>query len=225
MHCNIVLSGTSCKLCASGTCLYNVSRWTPKGQMIVHIHEHKESINRLVVTSFLSQSSLLMSTSLPSHNLPSLLTLLPSFSHSSLPSHNLPPFSQPPSLLTTSSLLTLLHPFHRSLSLHPLLPLLSSCLPLLFLVLFCIFKGHCQNSTVFVMIATSHFFVSSPPSFPTRIQVLQDSTIFATFSDDGTTKVWDVHKLEGRNLISRAKLSYSQQGSSNISMSKMYIII
>jgi len=42
--------------------------------------------------------------------------------------------------------------------------------------------------------------------------VLKDSTLFATFSDDGTTKVWDVQKLEGRNLISKAKLSYSQQG-------------
>ena len=213
MYCNIVLSGTSCKLCASGTCLYNVSRWTPKGQMIVHIHEHKESINRLVVTSLFftilppfSHSSLLMSTSLPSHN--------PLFS------------CQPPSLLTIPpSLLTLLHPFHHPHSLYPLLPLLSSCLLLLFLFLSCIYKSHCQNSTVFVMIPSSHFFVSSPPSFPTRIQVLQDSTIFVTFSDDGTTKVWDVHKLEGRNLISKAKLSYSQQGSSNISTSKMYIII
>ena len=74
MCCNIVLSGTSCELCASGTCLYNVSRWTPKGQMIVHIHEHKESINRLVVTS------------LPFHS-------PPPFSQSSFPFHTPPPFS------------------------------------------------------------------------------------------------------------------------------------
>ena len=167
MYCNIVLSGTSCKLCASDTCLYNVSRWTPKGQMIVHIHEHKESINRLVVTSFLSQSSL------ASHTPPFLLTLLPPFSQppslltTSLPSHNLLPSHNPPSLLT------LLHPFHRSLSLHPLLPLLSSCLPLLFLVLFCIFKrplpeqhSVCHDCNLSLFRLISSLFSDQNPSAP-----------------------------------------------------------
>ena len=45
-----------------------------------------------------------------------------------------------------------------------------------------------------------------------RLCVMTDSTMFATFSDDGTTKLWDVQKLEGRNVVNKAKLSYSQQG-------------
>lgn len=39
-----------------------------------------------------------------------------------------------------------------------------------------------------------------------------DSSLFATFSDDGTTKIWDMSKLEGRNHVNRAKLTYSGQG-------------
>ena len=55
---------------------------------------------------------------------------------------------------------------------------------------------------------------SSPPSLshPHRLSVMTDSTMFATFSDDGSTKLWDVAKLEGRNIVNKAKLSYSQQG-------------
>ena len=49
-----------------------------------------------------------------------------------------------------------------------------------------------------------------------RVRVQQDSTILATFSSDGTTKLWDVQKLEGRNLINKAKLSYTQLGRSAI---------
>ncbi|XP_064396061.1 phosphoinositide 3-kinase regulatory subunit 4-like [Halichondria panicea] len=45
-----------------------------------------------------------------------------------------------------------------------------------------------------------------------RLSVMTDSTMFATFSDDGSTKLWDVAKLEGRNIVNKAKLSYSQQG-------------
>ena len=45
-----------------------------------------------------------------------------------------------------------------------------------------------------------------------RIRVQPDSTVLATFSSDGTTKLWDVQKLEGRNLINKAKLSYTQLG-------------
>jgi WD40 repeat protein len=45
-----------------------------------------------------------------------------------------------------------------------------------------------------------------------RVRVLLDSPVFATFSSDGTTKLWDVQKLEGRNLINKAKLSYTQLG-------------
>ena len=45
--------------------------------------------------------------------------------------------------------------------------------------------------------------------------MLPDSSVFATFSSDGTVKLWDVQKLEGRNLINKAKLSYSQLGQNN----------
>ena len=48
--------------------------------------------------------------------------------------------------------------------------------------------------------------------YPCRVRVLPDNTVFATFSSDGTTKLWDVQKLEGRNLINKAKLSYSHLG-------------
>ena len=48
-----------------------------------------------------------------------------------------------------------------------------------------------------------------------RVRVLPDSSVFATFSSDGTVKLWDVQKLEGRNLINKAKLSYSQLGQNN----------
>ena len=48
--------------------------------------------------------------------------------------------------------------------------------------------------------------------------MLLDSTVFATFSSDGTTKLWDVQKLEGRNLINKAKLSYTQLGLSSPSL-------
>ena len=46
--------------------------------------------------------------------------------------------------------------------------------------------------------------------------MLPDSTVFATFSNDGTTKLWDVQKLEGRNLINKARMSYTQLGMYNI---------
>ena len=44
-----------------------------------------------------------------------------------------------------------------------------------------------------------------------KICVMQDSTIFVTFSDDGCTKVWDMFKPEGKNLISRSKHTYAHQ--------------
>lgn len=49
--------------------------------------------------------------------------------------------------------------------------------------------------------------------------MLLDSTVFATFSSDGSTKLWDVQKLEGRNLINKAKLSYTQLGLNSSSSS------
>ena len=52
-----------------------------------------------------------------------------------------------------------------------------------------------------------------------RVRVLLDSPVFATFSSDGTTKLWDVQKLEGRNLINKAKLSYTQLGPGSSSSS------
>ena len=128
--------------------------------MIVHIHEHKESINRLVVTV----TSLFFTFLHLSHNPPSLLTFLPSYMSTSPPSHtppslltllpsHTPPFSQPPFLLTllpshvnlppfshSSTLFTILFPFiHFFLSFPP-------AFPPLFLSSFVFTKGHCQNS-------------------------------------------------------------------------------
>ena len=56
-----------------------------------------------------------------------------------------------------------------------------------------------------------------------RVRVLLDSPVFATFSSDGTTKLWDVQKLEGRNLINKAKLSYTQLGPASSSSSSLLI--
>ena len=38
--CAFVCTAVSCVLC----------RWTPKGQLVAHIHEHKDSINRYIHT-------------------------------------------------------------------------------------------------------------------------------------------------------------------------------
>ena len=102
-------------------------RWTPKGQLVAHIHEHKDSINRYIHT------------------------------------YNSSPF--------------------------------SVC--------------------YFLLSIETHIYVVEPVSVCCRVRVLPDSSVFATFSSDGTAKLWDVQKLEGRNLINKAKLSYSQLGQNN----------
>ena len=45
-----------------------------------------------------------------------------------------------------------------------------------------------------------------------RIKVLPDSSFFASFSDNGTTKLWDVNKMKGLHVINKPRLTYSQQG-------------
>ena len=42
--------------------------------------------------------------------------------------------------------------------------------------------------------------------------MLPESTMFASFSDDGTTKLWDVSRLEGRTVVNKPRMSYGQQG-------------
>ena len=49
-----------------------------------------------------------------------------------------------------------------------------------------------------------------------------DSSMFATFSDDGTTKIWDMSKLEGRNHVNKARLTYSSQGELLLHVHKSY---
>ncbi len=43
-----------------------------------------------------------------------------------------------------------------------------------------------------------------------RIKVLPGSSYFASFSDDGTTKLWDVSKMEGLHVINKPRGTYSQ---------------
>ena len=48
-----------------------------------------------------------------------------------------------------------------------------------------------------------------------RIKVIPETnhnTLFVSFSDDSTTKVWDVNKMEGLHVINKPKLVYNQQG-------------
>ncbi|XP_019859703.1 PREDICTED: phosphoinositide 3-kinase regulatory subunit 4-like [Amphimedon queenslandica] len=45
-----------------------------------------------------------------------------------------------------------------------------------------------------------------------KIKVIPDSTYFVSFSDDSTTKIWDVNKMEGLHVINKPRLVYSQQG-------------
>ncbi|KAK3748325.1 hypothetical protein QZH41_018306 [Actinostola sp. cb2023] len=46
-----------------------------------------------------------------------------------------------------------------------------------------------------------------------RIQLSQDSQYFATASDDGSVKLWDLQKLDGKSLINKSRQTYSRQGS------------
>ncbi|GIY06608.1 phosphoinositide 3-kinase regulatory subunit 4 [Caerostris extrusa] len=43
-----------------------------------------------------------------------------------------------------------------------------------------------------------------------RIQVIPSTPLFATCSNDGTVKIWDCDKMEGKNMANRSRLSYNR---------------
>ncbi|GFT53351.1 phosphoinositide 3-kinase regulatory subunit 4 [Nephila pilipes] len=43
-----------------------------------------------------------------------------------------------------------------------------------------------------------------------RIQVIPSTALFATCSNDGTVKIWDCEKMEGKNVANRSRLSYNR---------------
>ena len=45
-----------------------------------------------------------------------------------------------------------------------------------------------------------------------RIQVSLDFSHFATASDDGSVKLWDLQKLDGRSLINKSRQTHSRAG-------------
>ena len=45
-----------------------------------------------------------------------------------------------------------------------------------------------------------------------RLQVSSDNAYFATASDDGSVKLWDLQKLDGKSLINKSRQTYSRQG-------------
>lgn len=45
-----------------------------------------------------------------------------------------------------------------------------------------------------------------------RVQVSPDDSHFATASDDGSVKLWDLQKLDGRSLINRSRQTHSRPG-------------
>ena len=75
-------------------------------------------------------------------------------------------------------------------------------------------------------------FPSLPPPLSSflslhRIKVIPETnhnTLFVSFSDDSTTKVWDVNKMEGLHVINKPKLVYNQQGKREREM-YMYIYV
>jgi len=50
--------------------------------------------------------------------------------------------------------------------------------------------------------------------WPPRIRTTKYHHLYATFSNDGTTKVWDGSKVEGKTLVTKSKLTY-YQGNNN----------
>ncbi|XP_071037345.1 phosphoinositide 3-kinase regulatory subunit 4 isoform X3 [Parasteatoda tepidariorum] len=51
-----------------------------------------------------------------------------------------------------------------------------------------------------------------------KIQVITGTCLFATCSNDGTVKIWDCEKMEGRNVANRSRLSYNRLDSPVSSM-------
>ncbi|XP_006822003.1 phosphoinositide 3-kinase regulatory subunit 4-like, partial [Saccoglossus kowalevskii] len=45
-----------------------------------------------------------------------------------------------------------------------------------------------------------------------RISVSHDHNFFATCSNDGTVKIWDCHRLEGKSVANRSRQTYNRQG-------------
>lgn len=43
-----------------------------------------------------------------------------------------------------------------------------------------------------------------------KIQIIPESMLFATCSNDGTVKIWDCEKMEGKNVANRSRLTYSR---------------
>ncbi|GFX71305.1 phosphoinositide 3-kinase regulatory subunit 4 [Trichonephila clavipes] len=53
-----------------------------------------------------------------------------------------------------------------------------------------------------------HSFHAQAPSV--GIQVIPSTSLFATCSNDGTVKIWDCEKMEGKNVANRSRLSYNR---------------
>ena len=45
-----------------------------------------------------------------------------------------------------------------------------------------------------------------------RVRVSADQSYFATCSNDGTVKLWDSARLEGKSITNRARYTYNKQG-------------
>lgn len=45
-----------------------------------------------------------------------------------------------------------------------------------------------------------------------RLRLLPDSSMFASFSNDGTTKLWDASRIEAKTVANRPKTTYNHQG-------------
>ena len=48
--------------------------------------------------------------------------------------------------------------------------------------------------------------------FYRRVRVSDDQTYFATCSNDGTVKMWESSRLDGRSATNRSRYTYNKQG-------------